>query len=209
MQAALTGQGTRLSEKAPWETYGGEMEEKLHPELEAEIQEYARNRYDPEQTSNQNKEELAYQKELNQGIAKQYQWLEPEEYADIEQRIGRVMHSSVFISKLRSVGINCWYVQHPQIQKAILMVQSGCKEPEIACWVQQGFMPELSIMRFDDKGVPLDERRRGWRTCLLQLILKRIISEDLANRTFGYPGVTETWDRYNSTIYEFRQKGFA
>lgn len=120
------------------------------------------------------------------------------------------MHSSVFITKLREIGVNCWYTQHPQLQKAVLMVyEGGSKPPQIACWVQQGFMPELSWVRFDDKGVPLDERRRGWRTCLLQLILKGIVTEEDADRTFGKPKLTEAFDRYNSTLYEFRSKGFS
>lgn len=201
-----TSQGTRLSDKAPWETYADEMTEKISPDLAAEIDEYAKHRYDPEQTSNQNKEELARQREYSQQVGKDYQWVTPEEYEDEAQRVGRVIHSSVFISKLRGLGINCWYVQHPQAQKAVLMIQVGNKEPEVACWVQQGFMQELSSMRFDDKGVPLDERRRGWRTCLLQLLLKEYLTETAANTIFGYPRQTKAYERYNATLYEFRKR---
>ena len=207
-EPVFTGQGTRLSDTAPWITYASEMDEKLDPKLAKEVAEYAKRYHDPEKTSNQNKEELARQKELSDESVKEFQFVTPEEYEDIEQRIGRVMHSAVFINKLRSLGITCWYTQHLQPQKATLIVQDGVKEPEVACWVQQGYMPELSIMRFDEHKVPVDERRRGWRTCLLQLILKGIISETQANITFGNPGMSPAFDRYNSTLYEFRKTLF-
>lgn len=206
VESQLTSQGTRLSETAPWDSYADEMTEKLSPELEAEVEEYSKHRHDPAKSSNESLEELHYQREVNQGIAKQYQWLTPEEYADIEQRIGRVMHSSVFINILRKAGIQCFYRQHPHPQKATLWFLNSKGEEEVACWVQQGFMVELSIMNFDDKGVPLDERRRGWRTCLLQLILKGVITEDKANAVFGKPKQTSAFDRYNSTLYEFRKR---
>lgn len=201
-----TTQGTRLSEKAPWETYQDEMTERVSSDLAAEIEEYSKHRYDEAKSSNQSKEELCKQREINQEIAKDYQWATPEEYEDIEQRIGRVMHSAVFISKLREIGITCWYRQHLHAQKAVLWVQRGRREQEVACWVQQGFMQELSILRFDDRGVPLDERRRGWRSCLLQLILKGIITEEKAVEVFGHPKQSSAFHKYNSILYEWRKR---
>ena len=40
-QEILAQQGTRLSEKNPWETYSASFDEKLDPKLEAEIADYA------------------------------------------------------------------------------------------------------------------------------------------------------------------------
>jgi hypothetical protein len=206
LEPAYTGQGTRLEETAPWLTYEKEMQQSLSKELEEEVAEYAKHHYDEAQSSNQTKEELHKQREINQEAVKEYQWATPQEYEDAIQRIGRVMHHAVFINKLRDIGITCWYCQHPHIQKAVLWVQRGRRKPEMACWVQQGFMQELSILRFDDKGVPLDERRRGWRTCLLQLILKGIITEDKAVEVFGHPKTTRAFSRYNSTLFEWRKR---
>lgn len=208
-QLSFTPQGTRLSEKAPWETYAAEMDTKMSSDLAAAVAQYAESRYEDGLTSNQNKEELHRQREINEEISKEYQWLRPEEYADIEQRIGRVMTHAQLITNLRKLKVNCWYVQHPHPQKATLMYTNrwGTIPPEVACWVQIGNMPELSIMRFDEHGVPLDERRRGWRTCLLQLILKGIISEKDADKVFGRPNQTKAYDRYNRTLYQFRNAG--
>jgi hypothetical protein len=193
-------QGTRNSEAAPWTTYG--TEEKLSAAQEAAIAAYAANVHND--SSNQTKEELARWKEGNDDIAKEYQFVKPDEYNDIDARTGRIMHSSEFINILRSAGIQCWYRDHPQQGKVTLVVKKEGQAPEVGCWCQLGFAPELSVMDFDDHGVPLAEKFRGWRTPLLQLILKKVISEDVANKFFGKPKVTTAYDRYNSTLKSFR-----
>lgn len=205
--ANLTGQGTRLSEKAPWETYGDELDAKMSADLAAAVAEYAEHHYDEGNASNETKEELHRQREINDEIAKEYQWLRPEEYEDVKQRIGTVQSHADLINGLRKIGLRCWYAQHPQPQKAVLWVVHKEQPPEVGCWVQLGPMPELSIMRFDDHGVPLDERRRGWRTCLLQLILKGFITEEQANKVFGHPKKTDAFARYNRTLFSFRNAG--
>jgi hypothetical protein len=185
-------------------SYAAEFEEKLDPQLEAEIAEYSQHRHD--KSSSQNEEELCRQRELNSGIAREYQWLTPEEYANIEERIGRIMHSSRFINLLHKAGVCCWYRNHPQPGKITLVVQRGDLAPEVGCWVQSGFTTELSLMYFDEHGIPTTERRRGWRTCLLQLILKGIISEEKAIQVFGRPGYSEAWTKYNGLLYENRNR---
>lgn len=185
------------------------MDLKLSDEMTAAVAEYAERSYDVAQSSSQTKEELHRLQEENDQIAKEYQWLTEDEYQDLEQRTGRVMHSSTFLNKLNEAGIRCWYTAHPLPRRATLVVPSkdNMQPPEVACWVQEGFMPELSFMRFDEHGAPLDERRRGWRTPLLQLILKGIISEQLADATFGPPKQTGAFDRYNRTLWGFRNNG--
>lgn len=207
VEPALTTQGTRLSDTNPWDSYADEMTEKVSPQMADAIEEYALHRHDPIKSSNQSKEELHYQQETNREIAKKYQWVTPEEYSDFEQRIGRVMHSSVFISMLRKAGVQCFYRQHVHPQKATLWFLNSKGKEEVACWIQQGFMMELSVMRFDSQGVPLDERRRGWRTCLMQLIMKGIITEAKANDVFGKPKLTSAFHKYNSILYAFRNRG--
>lgn len=200
----LRTQGTRLQKEAPWQTYNKSFEEKLDPKLEDEIKAYSERRH--AKSSSQNEEELARQRELSNEMAKQYQWLTPDEYADEGPRIGKIMHSSEFITKLRNeCHVQCWYREHPQPRKITLLVKVNDLPPEVGCWVQHGFMPEYSIMRFDDHGVPLDERMRGWRTCLLQLILKGVLTEETAHRVFGnaHGPVSE---RYLQTLYGFRNE---
>lgn len=206
LQPQLTG--THTSTANPWDSYASEMDTKMSAELESAVAEYAERCYESDQTSSENKEELHRQKEMSDELSKEYQWITPEEYADQGARIGQPMSHAEFITKLRQTGIHCWYTQHPQPQKATLLVQTHSSiPPVVACWAQIGQMPELSMMRFDDHGVPLDERRRGWRTCLLQLILKGYITEEKANQTFGRPKETPQYHRYNSTLQAFRNNG--
>jgi len=195
-------QGTRLSESAPWETYDGEFEND-DPALLAAMAEYA-NRVSDAEASSQTKDELARLKEGAAEQAKEYQWVTPEEYKNAGDRIGRIMHNVVFINLLRKAGVKCWYRAHPQPGKITLIVQRGELPAEVGCWCQAGFAPELSIMRFDDHGVPLDEKYRGWRTCLLQLILKSVISQKKAEEFFGVPPMTPAFHRYNATLQHFR-----
>ena len=197
-------QGTRNSVVAPWLSYAAGMAEKLPETLEDEIKEYAEHQHS--RTDSQTEEELARLREENANIAQEYQWLSPDEYADEGARIGTIMHSSDLIKKLtEGCGLTCMYRSHPQPKRVTLLVDTthGVKEPEVACWVQFGFMPEYSIMNFDEHGVPLQEAYRGWRTVLLQLLLKRMLTEEQATKVFGeaYGPASE---RYLSILRSFR-----
>jgi hypothetical protein len=198
-------QGTRAQTANPWETYDTEIDINDPVLLEA-IHEYEQRVSDAE-ASSQTKEELARTREASMAAAEEYQWVKPEEYRNAGERIGRIMHSDVFIKKLRDAGVKCWYRKHPQPRKITLIVQVNNETPSVGCWVQLGFMPELSVMKFDDHGVPLDEKYRGWRTCLLQLILHGIITQEIAEDVFGKPPVTPAFHRYNATLQRFRSSG--
>jgi hypothetical protein len=204
-QEIMASQGTRLSEKNPWETYGQELDIQMTPELAAEVADYA-TRYHDKKSSSQNEEELARQKELSYESMGEYRWCSEEEYADVQARIGRIMHHSELINRLRKIGVRCWYRQHPQLDKITLLIQRNkdvMQPPEVGCWVKSGYMPEYSVMGFDEHGVPLAEKYRGWRTCLLQLILKQVLTEDQAHKEFG---VAERCcaGRYNSILHGLR-----
>ena len=64
-------------------------------------------------------------------------------------------------------------------------------------------MPEFSMMQFDDHGVPVSEEFRGWRTCLLQLILKKMLTEPMATAVFG-EATGPAAAKYNAYLYGFR-----
>jgi len=194
--------------KVWWESYDEEMTPDLDPALQAAIDEYA-SRVSDVAPSTESKEELCRQREAADEQVREFRWLSPAEYANEKDRVGHIMHSIVFLGKLQNAGVECWYRPHPQSGKITLIVhRKGLNiEPEVACWVQQGFAPELSVMRFDDHGIPLAEKYRGWRTPLLQLILKGIISERKANEVFGKPATTPAFDRYNRTLQNFRNQG--
>ena len=205
-QAVYAGQGTRLSERAPWETWDEEWEESIPEALADEIKEYSEHRYNDAQSSNESKEVLAQMKEENDELSEQYQWLNKAEYDDEKAREGRVMAHSEFITLLRKAGVQCFYRQHVHTDKAVLYFVDSQGTEQKGPWVQKGYCPELSIMNFDAHGVPLAERRRGWRTPLLQLILASAITEEKADKVFGKPKLTAAYSRYNATLHAFRNR---
>ena len=197
-------QGTRNKDDAPWESYM--VEEQLSPEQEAAVAAYAENVHND--SSNQTNEELCRWKEGNSEVAKEYQWCSPEEYADIQQRFGRIMNHYELINKLRAdCKLRVYYREHPNADKLTLLYSDeySNKKPEIACWVQRGWMPEYTIMGFDDHGVPLAEKYRGWRTVLLQMILKGIITEKAAHKVFGEANLPCA-ERYNTILRSYRNR---
>jgi cupin superfamily acireductone dioxygenase involved in methionine salvage len=205
-EAVYTGQGTRLSERAPWETWDEEWEESIPEDLADEIKAYSEKRYEDGQSSSESQEVLAQLREENDELSEQYQWLTRAEYDDEKAREGRVMSHSEFISLLRKAGIQCFYRQHVHADKAVLYFVDSQGIEQKGPWVQVGYCPELSIMNFDAHGAPLAERRRGWRTPLLQLILASAITEEKADATFGKPKLTAAYSRYNATLYAFRNR---
>jgi hypothetical protein len=197
-------QGTRLDSRAPWETY--DLQDEMTPELAAAVAEYSTHRHDD--SSNQAKEELAKQKEYSNEVAKEYQWCTPEEYKEIQMRFGRIMNHAELITKLRDeCHLKVYYQDHPHPDKLVLLYSDslGMKKPEMACWVQNGYMPEYTVMGFDDHGAPLAEKYRGWRTVLLQLILKNILTEELAHKVFG-PALLPCAERYNTILHSHRNR---
>lgn len=197
-------QGTRLDKKAPWETYN--IESKIDPATAAAMADYETRVHDD--SSNQTKEELARWKEGNEAVAKEYQWCTPEEYKDIQQRFGRIRHSSELILMLRKLcHLHVFYRVHPHADKLTLVFTDKYNnaKPEIGCWVQKGWMPEYTVMGFDEHNVPLAEKYRGWRTVLLQLILKGVLKESVAHKVFG-KAVAPCSTRYNTYLYGLRNR---
>lgn len=191
---------TYKRELAPWEDYGRDLVGQDDSAMERAVLMYAQNRH--ESTSEQTKEVLAQKKEEADNAAREYQWVHPSEYADRGPRIGKILHSSKLITILRAMGLKCWYRQHPQPQKLTLLVLERGKR-NVGCWIQAGYQPEFSIMNFDDHGVPLQEAYRGWRTVLMQLALKGLISERKINEVFG-PARGPASARYNKFMGSLR-----
>ena len=45
--------------------------------------------------------------------------------------------------------------------------------------------PEWTVMHFNQWNVPVSEKYRGWRTALLQMIIKNVLTEEEVDRAFG------------------------
>lgn len=199
-------QGTRLSERAPWESYNDEMGVQMNPELAADVAAYAQRRYEDAPVSSQTQEVLAQLQEENRALSKEYQWISEEEYKDEDPRVGRLLSYADFINILRKADIRCFYREHIHPDKAVLWVVNSMGEEVLAAWVQiSGLMPEYEFVNFDDKGVVTTTKRRGWRTVLLQMCLKGLITEVAIDKHFG-KATGPASHRFNSMMYEVRNR---
>jgi hypothetical protein len=73
----------------------------------------------------------------------------------------------------------------------------------ITC-LQDGYAPEWSIMRFNDHGVAVREKYRGWRTAMLVLIVSEVLTEEEVDRAFG-PAIGEPGAWYREQLQTWRQ----
>ena len=189
------------------DTYDKEMMGEFNDAaLTAAIEEYAQRVSDAAPTA-QTDEELCRLQEQNEHAAKEYQWLDPSEYKHEGDRVGKILGVAMFVRTLQKHGVQCWLRRHPHPDKLTLVVLRHGQNPEVGCWIPYGFMPELSVMRFDDHGIPTAEKFRGWRTCTLQLILKGVITEKQCEAMFGKVPTTPAFHRYNRTLQSFRNQG--
>jgi hypothetical protein len=70
--------------------------------------------------------------------------------------------------------------------------------------LQYPYGPEWSIMRFDEWNVPTNERYRGWRTAMLQMILAGVLTESEVERAFGPVPFNDSSWFYRRTLADER-----
>jgi hypothetical protein len=191
------------------DTYDAEFEtpEDRDPELMAAVDQYAKSpRVDS--ADSQLKEKLAQLREESDAENIKFRWDKQSELADEAARMGRILHYQEFIRLLRRaiparynnagaggfVGLN------------VLVPTYGGGEWVYAGGVQFGYMPEYSVMRFDDHDVPTNEKFRGWRTVLARLVIHGYITEEQAEEIFGAPTGYVSW-RYRQQLHAYRNRG--
>lgn len=68
--------------------------------------------------------------------------------------------------------------------------------------LQAPYSPEWSLMDFDKYGIPTRERYHGWRTALLALMRRHVITRDQAHEAFGAPIVNDASVWYRQQIQQ-------
>ena len=123
------------------------------------------------------------------------------------QRKGVVMHHIEFLKKLRGAGIRAWYNQVPF--EGIVGLRCERKGYELkgipfVCGVKLGWTSEFDIFHYDSHGVELNKRFIGWRSVIIQLIAKGILTETQAHRIFGRPQLNDASLIYRRTLHGMR-----
>ncbi len=127
--------------------------------------------------------------------------------ANRDRQAGRAMTTSRFTELIHKLNMDLVVLPHPrQDDKACvyLMLPDGTKEFIVV--MENGLMPEWSIMgtlevrvperpgsaMWKKTKVPGQEIQRGWRTVLIYLIRKKLVSLEAVERVFG-PCNRESW----------------
>lgn len=119
-----------------------------------------------------------------------------------EKRLGTVMHSSEFITKLHKLLPNL-VVRSGNIEGDLSLYRVYGDQVDFICYTNSGFLPEFSIVEFNKDRQPIHERR-GWRTVLLRIIRFGLLTEKEVEAVFGrptFPQEARFWDR---SLYFFR-----
>lgn len=128
------------------------------------------------------------------------------------------------------VGVNAWMTPQEMDQEGYLLELSyattqqskdyltenfhAClahrKVRKTLTCLQEPYGPEWSIMRFNEYGVAVKEKYRGWRTAMLVLIAAEVLTEEEVDRAFGPPiGEAATWYRHQLQCYRQIRLGRA
>jgi hypothetical protein len=109
-----------------------------------------------------------------------------------ERSTGRLwLHSDAIQDR---VGISAWGIEN------------GQRVRKMVTWLQYPWGPEWSLMHFDEFDVPIAERYRGWRTVLLHLVMRDILTEAEVNRAFGPVPLSPVSALYRESMQHHREK---
>lgn len=161
-----------------------------------------------ETKSSQNEDILSELKEGNDAIARSHclpnsDLMKQNE----EQRKGKPIHYLTFLKKLRKAGIHCWYNEKPwEGIIGLRAVRKGYEQlgAQFVCGVKQGWTWEYDLFNYDAHGVELNKKFIGWRTVLISLIGKGILTEKEAHEIFGKPQICDATAPYRSALCDIR-----
>ena len=209
-QPVRIGLGTERSDVNPWDSYDKEMDVSKNwtPAFAKQVEEYSKRRH--EKVHSQGLEEVIRQREMSTDYVKEYKFFRQFEdgLTDEKMRQGELMFCLDFVEKLNTIlpaylsgkiikGLSGLYVFMPDVKGG---------HWHYVCGVQASMMNEYSVIWLDAHGLPLNEKKRGWRTVLLRLIQGSFITEEQAEEVFGEPTSGPVSRRYREQIFWFRNR---
>ena len=137
-------------------------------------------------------------------------WEHQDDYRNDEARLTRYLHYSDVIRRLRKLAHNLYFMDGRIEGDIAIYKVYGRPQPQLEgrdfeylMYMPTGFLPEFSTYEFNERDVPVKEKKRGWRTLLLRLIRSGIVTERQCAEEFGEPeGQSSTvWKR---TLFVWR-----
>lgn len=165
----------------------------------------------------QNVEAMLLEFEKNYRMRKQFRWKGQERWqgaANEAMRVVNLMTPAKFIVKLQAAGVHASITPNVDARLSLNnytklgLIGVGAKidrKLQTATVLQYPIGPEFSVMRFDQYNVPTKEKFRGWRTALLCLILKGVVTKSEAVRAFG-PCEGQAGEFYREQLKAYRER---
>lgn len=163
----------------------------------------------PEEYKSFAKECYARDRQISEEMAAEYKLEDQDVLTNAAARLVNPMRTRDFIQKLRSAGIKCFTIDNGFPKQCVALWCLPPKQTQKAryiCYLQTPAMYEWSLLKIDEYGKPWGEDYRGWRTVLVQLIKKEILTEYQAHELFGYPSQNSVFNRYHCTLWEIRNE---
>ena len=159
----------------------------------------------PEDYKNFVKEAFAAEKEMSDQQVESYKMDGQDLLSDEKPRKVHIITTRDFIKKLRDNGVRCFTVDNGLAGTVGLWAARGTQMVYV-CYLQIPCMYEWSVLRLDAHNLPDGERFRGWRTVLMQLIMKDILTEEEAHKIFGKPTGGIVSSIYRKSLWARRNK---
>jgi hypothetical protein len=176
---------------------------KTDPELHRQLLEIEARQHD-QKVASQHQEAAVemFEDNMNQEAVRECKWLRQDELREFIP--GRMMTSGEFLGLLRKIRPDATYNQESILGRRGLCVQNPVRgKYYFVTTVQDGMMIEWTQMRYDEHDIPTNERYHGWRSVLMTLIQKEIITIEESDAVFGKP-TGERSNRWYRQLYIMR-----
>jgi hypothetical protein len=152
------------------------------------------------------KESFAAAKEESDSQVSDYKMEHQDILTNAAARKVNAISTRDFIQKLRKNGVRCFTIDngYPPQTVALWSIRPNSDQVQYICYLQVPAMYEWSVLKVDRHGLPAGEDFRGWRTVLVQLITKGIMTETKAHQVFGRPTDSEVSLIYRESLFYIR-----
>jgi hypothetical protein len=151
------------------------------------------------------REDYAEQKERSDAAASQFKDPDTDILTDEKARLVNFKTTNEFLTVLRNNGVSCKvaYNNTPQTI-ALWAIGDPLLGMQNITWMQTPVMPEWDVMRTDEHGLEAGLAARGWRSVLVELVRKKVMSEDRIHQVFGQPVNRAFTVRYKKSLFNIR-----
>lgn len=153
------------------------------------------------------KESFAAEKQQSDELVAQYRLEGQDELTDFKARYVNIKQTIDIINTLRKNGVKCFTIDNGLEGTIALWAQKpGNKDYVYVTYIQIPFCPEWDILRLDRHDLPAGLDYRGWRSMMVELVKKEVLTEERAHEIFGKPVEGRVSRFYRRNLYDYRNR---